>query len=79
MIKEVALSFPDIPQKEIAAIFEGKFDTANLYKLHGKISLDVEDDEEISISGGKIHAKKRKGTAKDYPRPETCRPASSST
>jgi hypothetical protein len=69
--KEVALSFPAVPQKEIAAIFEGKSDPANLYKLHRKVSLAMEDDEEISISGGKIHSKKRKGTAKDYPRPET--------
>ncbi|KAN0079042.1 hypothetical protein V8E54_005555 [Elaphomyces granulatus] len=56
--KEVALSFPAVPQKEIAAIFEGKSGPANLYKLHRKVSLAMEDDEEISISGGKIHSKK---------------------
>ena len=32
--KEVSLLFPTALQKEIAAIFEGKFDPTNLFKLH---------------------------------------------
>ena len=51
-------------------IFEGKFDPTNLYKLRGKVSLSKDDDdEEISVSGGKLRAKKRSGTLKDYQHP----------
>lgn len=66
----VSLQFPIAPQKELAAIFEGKFDPTNLYKLRGKVSLSKDDDdEEISVSGGKLRAKKRSGTLKDYQHP----------
>jgi hypothetical protein len=34
------------PQKGLAAIFEGKFDPTNRYKLHKKASLSKDDDEE---------------------------------
>jgi hypothetical protein len=68
--KAVSLLFPIAPQKEIAAIFEGKFDPVNLYKLRGRVSLTKDDDDEISVTGGKLRAKKRSGTAKDYPRPD---------
>lgn len=67
--KEVSLLFPAAPQKEIAAIFEGKFDPANLCKLHRKVTLSNDEDEEISFAGGKLRAKIRSGTAKDYPQP----------
>ena len=65
--KEVSLLFSAILQKEIAAIFEGKFNPTNLYKLHRKVTLSIEDEEEISVSGGKLRAKKCTGTAKNYP------------
>ena len=68
--KEVSLLFPVAPQNEIASIFEGKFDPVNLYKLRGRVSLSKDDDEEISVTGGKLRAKKRSGTVKDYPRPD---------
>ena len=68
--KEVSLLFPIAPQKEVAAIFEGKFDPVNLYKLRGRVTLSRDDDEEISVTGGKLRAKKRSGTVKDYPRPD---------
>ncbi|KAN0070925.1 hypothetical protein V8E54_011090 [Elaphomyces granulatus] len=42
----VSLHFPIAPQKELAAIFEGKFDRTNPYKLRGKVSLSKDDDEE---------------------------------
>lgn len=57
--KEVSLLFPVAPQKEIASIFEGKFDPVNLYKLRGRVSLS-------KVTGGKFRAKKRSGTVKDY-------------
>ncbi|KAN0067895.1 hypothetical protein V8E54_014142 [Elaphomyces granulatus] len=69
--KEAALLFPAISQKDIAAIFENKFDPRNLYKLYRKVSLTVVEEEEISVSGGKIRTKKRTGTTKDYPNPDT--------
>jgi hypothetical protein len=42
-------SVPTVPQKEVAAIFEGKFDPKNLYKLHRKVVLTNEDEDEITI------------------------------
>jgi hypothetical protein len=68
--KEAALLFPAISQRDIGAIFENKFDPRNLYKLYRKVSLTVVEEEEISVSGGKIRTKKRTGTTKDYPNPE---------
>jgi hypothetical protein len=65
--KEVSLLFPTAPQKEIAAIFEGKFNPTNLFKLHWKVTLSNNEEEDISMIGGKLWAKKRTGTAKDYP------------
>jgi hypothetical protein len=38
--------FPAIPQKEIAAIFEGKFDPADLYKLHRSLN-NVENEQVV--------------------------------
>jgi hypothetical protein len=66
---EVSLHFPAVPQKEIAAIFEGKFDPKNLYKLHRKVTLANEDGDEVSFVDGKLRTKKRTGTTKDYPQP----------
>jgi hypothetical protein len=57
--KEVSLLFPVASQKEIASIFEGKFDPVNLYKLRGRVSLS-------NVTGGKFRAKKRSGTVQDY-------------
>jgi hypothetical protein len=57
-VKEVVLLFPAISQKEIAAIFDNKFDPRNLYKLYYRKVC------------GKIRTKKRTGTAKDYPHPD---------
>lgn len=67
--KEITLLYPAIPSKNIAAIFDGTFDPKDLYKLHRTVSLDVDDEDEISIVGGKLLSKRRKGTAKDYPYP----------
>jgi hypothetical protein len=49
---EAFLLFPAIPQKEVAAIFEGKFDPKNLYKLHRKVTLTNEDEDEVSLIDG---------------------------
>jgi hypothetical protein len=68
---EISPRYPGVPQKEIAAIFEGKFNPKNLYKLHRKASLDIEDEDVISLSDGKLRTKKRTGTTKDYPNPST--------
>ncbi|KAN0079533.1 hypothetical protein V8E54_004747 [Elaphomyces granulatus] len=68
---EVSLLFPAVPQKEVAAIFEGKFDPKNLYKLHRKVTLTNEDEDEVSFIDGKLRTKKRTGTTKDYPQPST--------
>jgi hypothetical protein len=57
--KDAALLFPAISQKDIAAIFENKFDPRNLYKLYRKVSLTVVEEEEISVLGGRIRTKKR--------------------
>jgi hypothetical protein len=43
--REIALLFPAISQKQIAAIFEGSFDPKYLYKLH----LANEDENEITF------------------------------
>ena len=67
---EVSLLFPAVPQKEVAAIFEGKFDPKNLYK-HRKLTLTNEDDDEVPFIDGKLRTKKRTGTTKDYPQPST--------
>jgi hypothetical protein len=68
--KEVSLLFPQASQKEIAVIFEGKFDPTNLHKLRERVFLmSKDDDEEVSVSGGRLRAKKRFGIVKDYLRP----------
>jgi hypothetical protein len=62
---EISPLYPGVPQKEIAAIFEGKFNPKNLYKLHRKASLDFDDEDVVSLSDGKLRTKRRTGTTKD--------------
>ena len=45
--KAVSLLFPSAPQKEVAAIFNNKFDPTNLYKLCRKIGLPSDADAKI--------------------------------
>jgi hypothetical protein len=66
--KAVSLLFPSAPQREVAAIFNNKFDPSNLYKLCRKIGLLSDaDDQDISFTRGKLRSRKRTGTFKDYP------------
>ena len=46
---EVSLLFPAASQEEVAAIFKGKFDPKNLYKLHWKAIFTIEDDDEVLL------------------------------
>jgi hypothetical protein len=42
-----------------------------MYKLHRKVTLTNEDEDEVSFIDGKLRTKKRTGTTKDYPQPST--------
>jgi len=64
----VTKHYARFPQKQLALIWNGKFDPFNLYKLYGDPLVSGDDDIDVflSFSEGRLLSKKPAGKLKDY-------------